>query len=183
MPGQKANLILHPIRFRILTAISSYRMSTKEIADIMPDIPQTTLYRHINTLLEGGLLKIVDEKQVRGTIERTYALTAPPSLNSEDLRDMSRQECEQAFTMFLSSLMSDAQQYLNSKPIDGKINPLDDGVQISKAQFFLDDEEFRQISSKIVELMFEAAKNQPGAGRIRRTISCVFIPMEFQHNS
>jgi DNA-binding transcriptional ArsR family regulator len=177
MPGQKANLILHPIRLRILTAISSYHMNTKEIADLMPDIPQTTLYRHINALLEGGLLKIVEEKQIRGTIERTYALTAPPSLRSEDLRDMSREECEQVFNLYLSSLMTDAQQYLDSKPANGKINPIDDGVEISKVQFFLDEEEFRQMSSKILELVLAATSNQPEPGRVRRMFSCVFIPL------
>ncbi len=116
MPASKADLILHPIRLRILTAISSYRMTAREIGEALPDIPQTTLYRHINTLMEGGLLKIVEEKPIRGTIERTYALTAPPSLTSEDMVGMSRQECEQAFTMFLSTLMSDASVTWTASP-------------------------------------------------------------------
>ena len=178
MPGQKVDLILHPIRFRILTAISAYRMSTREIADVLPDIPLTTLYRHINALVEGGLLKVVEEKQIRGTVERTYAQTAPPSLTSDDLEGMSKKECEQAFTMFLSSLMGDAQQYLNSKPDNAGINPLKDGVEISKVQLYLDDDEMKQMSSKILEIVFDAAKNQPKAGRSRRMFSVLFIPLE-----
>jgi DNA-binding transcriptional ArsR family regulator len=177
MAGPKADLILHPIRFRILTAISSYHMAAKEIAEVMPDIPQTTLYRHINALVEGGLLKIVGEKQIRGTIERTFALTSPPSLTAEDLRGMSRQEGEQAFTMFLSSLMSDARAYLNHKPENAEISPLEDGVQISKVQLFLDEVEFQEMSSKILELMLKAAQNQPREGRRRRMFSCVFMPV------
>ncbi len=178
MPSLAANLILNPVRFRILTALSSYRMTAKEIAELLPDIPQTTLYRQINALLEGELLKIVEEKQVRGTVERTYALKAPPSLSAEDLRDMTREECEQAFTVYLSSLMSDAQQYLDRRRADGKFNPIEDGVQISKAQFYLDDEEFQALSIKIVELMLAAGKNQPGAGRQRRMVSFISIPLE-----
>ena len=42
-------------------------------------------------------MKVVDEKQIRGTIERTYALTAPPSLTVDDLEGMTRQEAEQYF--------------------------------------------------------------------------------------
>ena len=97
MPGRKANLILHPIRFRIVTAIAAYKMTTREIADLMPEIPLTTLYRHINILVEAGLMRVVEEKQIRGTIERTYALTAPPSLTAEDLEGMTRQEAGAVF--------------------------------------------------------------------------------------
>ncbi len=178
MPRPKADLMLHPIRFRILTAISSYHLTAREISELVPDVPQTTLYRHINALVAGGLIKVVEEKPIRGTIERSYALTTPPSLSAEDVRGMSRQECEQAFTMFLSSLMSDAQRYLDTKPRNAKINPMDDGVRISKAQFFLDEEEFQRMSAKIEELLIKAAQNQPRAGRQRRMFACLFIPAD-----
>jgi DNA-binding transcriptional ArsR family regulator len=178
MPGEKANLILHPVRLRILTAISTYRMTAGEISNAMPDIPLTTLYRHINALLEGGLLTIVEERPVRGTVERLYALTAPPSLTADDLEGMSREECEQAFTIYLSTLMSDAQHYLDTRSGSRKINPLVDGVHISKVQLFLTDNEFNQLNSKMMECMLEAAKNQPEAGRHRRMFSYMFIPME-----
>jgi len=178
MPGNKANLILHPVRLRILTAISTYRMTATEISDAMAEIPLTTLYRHINALMDGGLLTVVEERPVRGTVERVYALTAPPSLTADDLNGMSREECEQAFTIYLSTLMSDAQRYLDSKAGSNEINPLDDGVHISKVQLFLTDDEFDLMNSKMMEWMLEAAKNQPAAGRQRRMFTYMFIPME-----
>ncbi len=177
MPGQKAELMLHPIRLQILTAISTYQMAAKEIAELLPDIPLTTLYRHINLLLEGGLIRVVEEKPVRGTIEHIYALDAPPSLKSEDLRGITKEECEQSFTMYLSTLMSDARQYLNSKPDNIEINPIEDGVEINKAQFYLNDEEYKSMNAKILSLMLEASTNQPGTGRKRRVFSYVFIPL------
>ena len=178
MAEKKANLILHPVRLRILTAISTYRMTAGEISVAMPDIPLTTLYRHINALMEGGLLTIVEERPVRGTVERLYALTSPPSLTAEDLEGMTREECEQAFTMFLSTLMSDAQHYLDTRSDSRGINPLEDGVHISKVQLFLTDNEFKQLNLKMMELMLEAAKNQPKPGRLRRIFTYMFIPME-----
>ena len=178
MPGEKANLILHPVRLRILTAISTYRMTAGEISDAMPDIPLTTLYRHINALMEGGLLTVVEERPVRGTVERLYALTAPPSLTADDLTGMSREECEQAFTIYLSTLMSDAERYLATRSGSREINPLEDGVHISKVQLFLSDDEFHLMNSKMMECMLEAAKNQPEAGRLRRMFTYMFIPME-----
>lgn len=182
MVDSKADLILHPIRLRIITAISSYRLAARELAEALPDVPLTTLYRHINALLEGGLLKIVEEKPIRGTVERTYALTSPPSLTSEDMRDMGRQECEQAFTVFLSTLMSDAQRYLNSRPGDALFNPIDDGIQISKVQIYMDDEEFKQMSEKLLEMILKAASNEPRPGRRKRIFSNIFIPLEIDHS-
>jgi hypothetical protein len=183
MPGQKANLILHPIRFRIITAIAAYKMTTKEIADLMPEIPLTTLYRHINTLVEAGLMKVVEEKPIRGTIERTYALIAPPSLTADDLEGMTRQEAEQYFTMFLSSLMSDSQHYLDSKPENSSFNPIKDGVQISKVQLFLDEQEYQKMNIKVQEVLIEAVKNQPEPGRIRRMFSYLMIPLGGQEKN
>ena len=183
MPGQKANLILHPIRFRIVTAIAAYKMTTKEIADLMPEIPLTTLYRHINILVEAGLMRVVEEKQIRGTIERTYALTAPPSLTAEDLEGMTRQEAEQYFTMFLSSLMSDSQRYLDGKSEKTRFNPIKDGVQISKVQLFIDEQEFKKINLKIQEILVDSVKNKPGPGRTRRMFSYLMIPLGGEENT
>lgn len=178
MPTLKAELILHPIRLRILTAISSYRLTARELAEALPDIPLTTLYRHINALLEGRLLVVVEEKQIRGTVERTYAQPAPPSLAAEDLRDMTRQECEQQFTMYLSTLMGDAQRYLESRHPDERFNPIEDGVQVSKVQLYLDDQEFEQFSASLLALILSAAKNEPREGRRKRIFSSVIIPLE-----
>jgi Fe2+ or Zn2+ uptake regulation protein len=40
-------------------------MTAKDLAQTMPDVPLTTLYRQINLLVEGGLLKVVEEHRGR----------------------------------------------------------------------------------------------------------------------
>jgi hypothetical protein len=90
---------------------------------------------------------------------------------------MTKEECEQSFTMYLSTLMSDARQYLNNKPDNIEINPIEDGVEINKAQFYLSDEEYKSMNAKILSLMLEASTYQPGTGRKRRVFSYVFIPL------
>ena len=82
MPSPKAGLILHPVRIQIITAMSTQRMTARELSEVMPDIPQTTLYRHLNALLRGGVIQVVEEYPVRGTVERVYALVAPPSFRA-----------------------------------------------------------------------------------------------------
>jgi len=178
MPSSKVDLLLHPVRLRILTAISMQRATVKDLAQALPDIPQTTLYRHINALVEGGVLKIVEENPVRGTVERVYQMAGPPSLSAEDLHGMSKQESEQAFTTFLSTLMSDAQRYLDRKPDGAAINLLEDGVEVSKVQVFLDEREYREVVEQFERVLLAAAQKPPGPDRKRRILTYLFIPGE-----
>lgn len=177
MPGSKVDLIFHPIRLDIISALSTQRMTAKELAQIMPGVPLTTLYRHINLLVEGGLLEVVEEHQIRGTVERVYALAGPPSLRAEDLAGMTKKDYEQSFAIYLSSLLSDAKNYLAAKPDDQEIDLFADGVEVTKLQLLLSDEEFRTLNTQIFEMIMAAAKNEPAPNRKRRVFSYVFIPV------
>ncbi len=176
MASSKANLLLHPIRMQIITAISTQQMTAKELAALIPDVPQTTLYRHLNALVEGGVLKVVAETQIRGTVERTYAMAEYPSLKAEDLRGMTKQEYEKAFIIYLSTLMSAAQRYLDKKREDEEINPIEDGVDLSLGLLYLSEEEFRAINQQILDLLMTNVNNPPSPDRKRRMFTYLFIP-------
>jgi DNA-binding transcriptional ArsR family regulator len=176
MTTTKADLFLHPIRLRIITAISTQRMTAGDIARTMPDVPQTTLYRNINALAAGGIIELVEERQVRGTVERVYALTSIPSLNDEDLQGMSRDDFMRAFTTYLSTLVSDASRYLDEKPTDEPFHIVEDGVVVSRIELFLTQEENRVLVQRMQELLMEAGGNEPSPGRKRHVWAHVVIP-------
>lgn len=176
MPSLKTNLLLHPIRLQIVTALSNRQMTAREIARSISAVPLTTLYRHLNSLVKGGVLKITSETQVRGTVERTYALAARPSLSAEDLRGMKKQDYQQAFMIYLSSLMSAAQRYLDHKGDDEEFNPLADGMDLSLGMLYLSDEEFQVLNRRILDTILSAAANSPGEGRKPWTFTYLFIP-------
>lgn len=58
----------------ILGFITQKQTTAKHLSDIFSDIPQAALYRNLKKMLNDGILKVVEETQVRGTVERTYAL-------------------------------------------------------------------------------------------------------------
>ncbi len=176
--SSRADLLLHPIRLRIVTEISGQRATARQLRQALPDLPQTTLYRHLNALLEAGILQVVQETPVRGTVERTYALSAPPSLTAEDLRGMTKEQYQEAFAGYLGTFLADARRYLETKP-DGKpIDPIADGVIISKCQVFLSDAEFASVNRRIADLMLAATRRAPGRHRKRRVFSYLFIPLD-----
>src|ERR1035438_10436939 len=70
-------LLLHPVRLRIVHALSGGRLrSASELCDHLPGVPRTSIYRQLGLLVDGGMLEIGGERRVRGAVERFYRLRA-----------------------------------------------------------------------------------------------------------
>ena len=74
MATSAADLILHPVRLRIVLETAAEDLTAGELGRRLPDIPQATLYRHLTALAEAGVLQVVAERRVRGGVERTFRL-------------------------------------------------------------------------------------------------------------
>src|SRR6516225_9294351 len=94
-----ADLLLHPVRLRIVQAFLGDRaLTTTQLRAELPDVPAGSLYRHVAKLVEGGVLAVVSERRVRGAVERTYVLrTSRARLSVDEVAAMSRDEHRQAF--------------------------------------------------------------------------------------
>jgi predicted ArsR family transcriptional regulator len=74
-------------------AVAGRSLTAAAIADSLGDVPQATLYRHIGTLVQAGVLAIAEERPVRGATERVYvlaeggAILAPAELSSATRED------------------------------------------------------------------------------------------------
>lgn len=179
MPDTKASLFFHPVRIRIVTELTGGPLTSKDLANALSDVAQATLYRHINTLLEGEIITIVEENQIRGTVERVYALRENDvlRLSPEDLEDMTRADYEQAFAIFMTSFMGDANRYLDSKE-GQKFNPVAEGIGLNKCQVYLSDEERKALEKPICDLIEKLSKNEPAPGRKRHTFGLLLFPIE-----
>ncbi|HYT79398.1 MAG TPA: helix-turn-helix domain-containing protein, partial [Actinomycetota bacterium] len=71
----RADLLLHPVRLRILKAFLGDRaLTTSQLAAELDDVPAGSLYRHVALLTKAGILQVVAERRIRGAVERTYTL-------------------------------------------------------------------------------------------------------------
>ena len=176
MTNSKVNLIFHPIRIRIIVEVSGRRVTAKKLIETMPDIPRTTLYRHIRALTEGGVLAIVEENQVRGTVERVYALNRTAAdLTSEDLSQMTKKDYEQAFALLVTSLLGDFSRYLGDQP-EEKTDLVAKGLRFGKVQLYLNEEEFGALFAQLNKSIESVLGNEPSHDRNRRIFSYTFIP-------
>lgn len=70
------DVVLNPVRMKVICSIARRgAASALQLAKELPEVPQASLYRHIRKLADSGVIQVVEETRIRGTIERTYAIT------------------------------------------------------------------------------------------------------------
>ncbi|MFQ5983022.1 MAG: helix-turn-helix domain-containing protein [Woeseiaceae bacterium] len=72
---QQVRLLADPLKLQLLQAFAESAKTTKQVAAELGE-SVTKLYRHVDALHDSGLLEVVEEKQKRGTIERTFRAVA-----------------------------------------------------------------------------------------------------------
>jgi len=169
-----ADLLLHPVRMRILqTLFDADPMTTAQLRDRLPDIAPATMYRHIAVLADAGVLAVVDERRVRGTVERSYRVVPEQAVVDPAARAaMTREDHQRAFTTFAASLMTDFARYLASEDAD----PIADGVVYRQAAVWLTDDEFAAMIEEIERTVLARIGPTGGEGRTRRIVSLVVVP-------
>src|SRR3954468_141820 len=135
-----ADLLLHPVRMRILqTLFDADPMTTAQLRERLLDIAPATMYRHIAVLADAGVLEVVSEKRVRGTVERSYRVRPEQAVVDPAARAaMTREDHQRAFTTFVASLLGDFDRYLKHDNVD----PVADGVVYRQAGGWLTGAEF-----------------------------------------
>jgi DNA-binding transcriptional ArsR family regulator len=170
----KADLILHPIRMRILMALSEGKKTTQQLVYELNDVPQATIYRHITRLAKAKIIQVVEEHQVRGNTEKVYAIEENMSLiSAEEAAHFSKDDHMRYFIAFTASLVDDFSRYLQHAQTD---DLLVDSLAYHKFPLELSDEELKSLGEKINQAFAQYQNNQPGKGRRRRLFSFVVMP-------
>ncbi|MBE2182694.1 MAG: helix-turn-helix domain-containing protein [Anaerolineae bacterium] len=144
----KIELVSHPIRMRVILTIGSRILTTRQLAELLPDVPQTTLYRHIHLLLKGGILTIVRESQIRGTVEREFALVKGGGrLDLETSASLSPEQSAQIFTTFIAMLLADFNR-AQLQPVQGMPPAF-----YTQQRLYLSAEELGQLSQEMESLL------------------------------
>ncbi|MEY9970530.1 DNA-binding transcriptional ArsR family regulator [Lysinibacillus sp. RC46] len=114
----KAEVLMHPVRMKILQALMHDKeegLSTLEMISIIKDVPQATLYRHIQILMDENIIKIVKERKVRSVTEKFYALNeGAEKLSQEDWTQLTIKQKLNYVSNYQLALLSQYQNYLNS---------------------------------------------------------------------
>jgi hypothetical protein len=169
-----ADLLLHPVRLRILQSFLGDRaLTTSQLSAELADVPSASLYRHVARLVDGGVLQVVAERRVRGAVERTYVLRmAAARVSLEDLEKMTVDDLRQLFTAFVAGLLGDIDRYLQR----GDVDFVRDRVSFGIEGLWLDDNEYLELLTDIYRVLEPRRRNQPGKGRQRRILASLLMP-------
>jgi DNA-binding transcriptional ArsR family regulator len=154
---------------RIIQVLAARQSITSaELCEKISDVPRTTMYRHINILLDNNILSVVSEKKIRGSLERTLALNIEEISKHNTLENASQNALG-----FLMNRYARFHNYFNGENPD----PGKDKIFLNNSVLMMDDNEFEQFLSELRELLikynFETAH-----GRKARDISVISAPTE-----
>lgn len=172
---ERIELILHPVRFRLLTALTGEPLTTAGLAERLPDVPKSSIYRHVRLLLSGDMIAIAGEQPVRGVVEKTYRLNQPLHLNAADVSGLSAEQHSHYFRVFAMSLIQDFDAYAQS----AAGAPLDiaaDRAGYTEAVIFATDEELDHFGAALNDALRPLMENKPGGGRRKRKLAVITHP-------
>ncbi|HEX4090304.1 MAG TPA: helix-turn-helix domain-containing protein [Trebonia sp.] len=169
-----ADLLLHPVRLRIVKAFLGERaLTTRQLAAELPDVPAASVYRHVGRLAEAGVLHVVAERRVRGITERTYMLRLfAAQLQPAEVAAMSAEDHGSAFLAYVAGLLGDFDRYFATEPED----PAGDGAGYRVAALWLTDAELADFRRALAAIVVPLLAHGPADGRRRRMLYTVMLP-------
>jgi DNA-binding transcriptional ArsR family regulator len=167
-------LLLHPVRLRIVHALSGGRLlSASELCDHLPDAPRTSIYRHLGLLVEGGMLEVGDERRVRGAVERFYRLrTDRPAIAPDAGKTMTVDDHRQGFAAAIAVLVAEFNDYLDRAGAD----PFADSASYRQGTLWLSPDELSAMLDGLGQIIAPLTANKPGSGRRPYLISPIMFP-------
>lgn len=170
---------MHPVRARIIEAfLGNRKLTTADLRAELPDIPPASLYRHLTRLIDAGVLEVVAERKVRGTVERTYVKPSRQSVSRDELAQMSREDLRRAFLGYVAALLADIDRYLERDDTDLRRG----GATFRIAAMWLTDDELNELAAGFGRLLQPYRDRPATPDRTRRIIRTVVLPGADSHD-
>ncbi|WP_025114132.1 transcriptional regulator [Lysinibacillus fusiformis] len=174
----KAEVLMHPVRMKILQALMHNKeegLSTLEMISVIKDVPQATLYRHIQILVDENIIKIVKERKVRSVTEKFYALNeGAAKLSKEEWTQLTTKQKLNYISYYQLALLSQYQNYLHS--LDEKESTADLAT-FSFIDLTLTTDQFKNFDHELNDLLtkyYNMADSSKGSET--KTIAINIIP-------
>ncbi|GAB48177.1 helix-turn-helix domain-containing protein [Mobilicoccus pelagius] len=147
-------VLLHPVRWRIVQRLTRSPATPAQVQASLSGVATATLYRQLQTLLDAGLVAVVDEAKVRGAVERTYALAgvlAGPDPTPEGRRDQA--------LLLLGLLQADVLSYLDGVGAEGVMGDL----SLTRTALHATADEMAELRQGLTELLTPLLEPHDGA--------------------
>jgi DNA-binding transcriptional ArsR family regulator len=147
----------HPVRVKALTILTERTASPKEIAEQI-DVALSNVSYHVRVLDELGLVEIVEEESVRGSVAHFYKAVERPLIDNPDWEKL-EPSVRTAFSGYIvETLMSDAARSLAAGLFDRRGDR-----HLSRTPLLLDEKGWRKVLSIQAKALDGILKEQVAA--------------------
>ncbi len=160
----------NPIQSKLLLNFHTGNLTAKQLLEANKDIPQATIYRHLNKLAKEGIIKVVKENRIRGVVEKVYAFNIELEQNS--LEYLTGETYMNMFTEYMMGFMQEFRAYTAQENID----IANSGSGFSLIPIYATKEELLEVGAKITEILMPLSQNTPSAERLYRNIGIIVTP-------
>jgi DNA-binding transcriptional ArsR family regulator len=169
-------LLLHPVRLRIVHALSGGRiLTTASLRARMPNVSKATMYRQVSLLVVGGILEVDHDEPVGGTIERWYRLRQSSAVITSDAAAAAElSDYRRAFAAAMAALLGEFNAYLDR----GHADPPADAVGFRQHALWLSPNERNELISEMRKAIVPRLNNEPAPGRRQHLLSPILFPIE-----
>jgi DNA-binding transcriptional ArsR family regulator len=168
------DLLVHPVRLRIVFAMSGGQTrTTSDLCTQLPDVPKTSVYRHVGLLADAGVLEVADEQRVHGAVERHYRLRGERAAIGADVAAaMSLDDHRRAFAAGMAAVLAEFNAYLDRPGAD----PVADHVGYRQGVLWLGPDERTKLIGGLRSLLRDVVDNEPTPDRSPHLVTAIFFP-------
>lgn len=163
------------MRIRVLSALSRRPLTTAELDVEIPDVPRSSLYRHVRLLRDEGFLEEEARASAGGAPERRYRLTGPAQLDPELLNAMTGAQHVEALTTYLMSVLTRFAAVLGSR---ARVDLAAERIGYREASFWASDAELDAAFAGLNAALAPLLRHEPAPGRRHRVLSTVTFPTQ-----
>ncbi|MEO6083789.1 MAG: helix-turn-helix domain-containing protein [Umezawaea sp.] len=168
-------LLLHPVRLRVVHAMSGRTLTTAQLCARMPDVSKATVYRHVALLAEGGVLEVEGEQRVHGAVERSYRLRRDRAvIDADTAASATPDDHRRVFATAMATLIAEFNAYLDRDSAD----PTADAVGYRQHAVWLSQDELMAMIGELREVIAPRLANEPSPERRRHLLSPILFPAE-----
>lgn len=169
------DLFKNQVRFKIALELIDIDdgLSILQLNKLLKEVSQATLYRHVNSMVEDDLLKVVGINRSGKVEEKLYALnTQAYKVSQEDWQSATYSERIRFITYYFMYILQNYKNY-HERSVEEQSQ---DQSTFSLVKLNLTDDRFNDFQSELGSLMEKYYNAQEPEQGTERAVSLVIIP-------
>jgi DNA-binding transcriptional ArsR family regulator len=159
-------------------ALAGVERTAQQIAATMSDIPTSSIYRHLQKLLDAGIVEVTAQRQIRGAVEKTLRIVREAAeIKQSDADQWSLDDQRRAFMVFFTQLFHEFDAYLQQPDFD----PMRDLVGFRTGVFHASDAEWLTAIQAMNAVLLPLLENKPTVDRKVRRFATVSLLAPDKH--